>query len=82
MRRRARIALRFDPTTIPAFSATGIVLATLLRAVQIGTPPAYASGAAAIAVTLAMAWGVTRYLRLPLAPAMPVTAAAASPSTG
>jgi peptidoglycan/LPS O-acetylase OafA/YrhL len=58
------------------------VLATLLRAVQIGTPSAYTSGAAAIAVTLAMAWLVTRYLRLPLAGAMPVTAAAASPSTG
>jgi hypothetical protein len=76
------LLLRFDPTTIPAFSATGLVLATLLRAVQIGTPSAYASGTIAIAVTLAMAWLVTRYLRLPLAPAMPVTAVAASPSTG
>ena len=75
------LLLRFDPTTIPAFSATGIVLATVLHAVQFGTPSAYASGALAIAVTLAMAWLTTRYLRLPLSPAMPVTAAAASPNT-
>jgi anaerobic C4-dicarboxylate transporter len=75
------LLLRFDPTTIPAFSATGIVLATMLRAAQVGTPSAYASGAIAIATTLAIAWLVTRYLRLPLAPATPVTAAVASPST-
>jgi hypothetical protein len=75
------LLLRFDPTTIPAFSATGIVLATMMRAVQVGTPSAYASGAIAIAMTLAIAWLVTRYLRLPLTPAAPVTAAAASPNT-
>jgi hypothetical protein len=75
------LLLRFDPTTIPAFLATGIVLATMVRAAQVGTPSAYANGAVAIATTLAMAWLVTRYLRLPLAPAIPVTVAAASPNT-
>ena len=75
------LLLRFDPTTIPAFSATGIVLATMLRAAQVGTPSAYANGAVAVATMLAIAWAVTRYLRLPLAPAMPVTVAAVSPNT-
>jgi len=60
---------RFDPTIVPAYVATGAVLTVLLRAIQVGTPLAYLTGAAAIAATVAMAWLVTRYIRAPLSPA-------------
>jgi hypothetical protein len=63
------LLLRFDPTIVPAFVATGPVLTMLHRAIQVGTPLAYLTAAAAIAATIAMTWLVTRYIRLPLAAA-------------
>ncbi|HEY3177437.1 MAG TPA: CPBP family intramembrane glutamic endopeptidase [Casimicrobiaceae bacterium] len=75
------LLLRFDPTIVPAYVATGAVLTVLLRAIQVGTPLAYLTGGAAIAATIAMAWLVTRYIRTPLSPAaIPITSP--SPSTG
>ena len=62
------LLLRFDPTIVPAYVATGPILTMLLRAIQIGTPLAYLTAGAAIAATIAMTWLVTRYIRAPLAP--------------
>src|SRR5947207_15351037 len=76
------LLLRFDPTTVPAYVATGAALTVLLRAIQVGTPLAYLTGAAAIAATVAMAWLVTRYIRPPLSPAPGGAATSPSPSTG
>jgi len=63
------LLLRFDPTIVPAYIATGPVLTMLWRAIQVGTPLAYLTAAAAIAATIAMTWLVTRYIRVPLTPA-------------
>ena len=63
------LLLRFDPTIVPAYVATGVVLTMLFRAIQVGTPLAYLTGAAAIAATVVMAWLVTRYIEAPLPPA-------------
>ena len=49
--------LRFDVRMVPAFLATGIVLSQVLRAAQLGTPAAYAAGAAAIAAIVALVVG-------------------------
>ncbi|HEY2816135.1 MAG TPA: type II CAAX endopeptidase family protein [Casimicrobiaceae bacterium] len=80
------LLLRFDPTIVPAYVATGPVLTMLWRAIQVGTSLAYVTGAAAIAATIAMTWLVTRYIQAPLAPAPSATAdpalAPALPSDG
>ena len=73
------LLLRFDPTIVPAYVATGPVLTMLQRAIQIGTPLAYLTAAAAIAATILMTWVVIRYIRAPLAPAV-ATVSATSPS--
>jgi hypothetical protein len=78
------LLLRFDPTIVPAYVATGPVLTMLHRALQIGTPLAYLTAAAAIVAIIAMTWLVTLYLRVPLAtiqrtqPPAPLPGAAAA----
>ena len=61
------LLLRFDPTIVPAYVATGPALTMLHRAIQIGTPLAYLTAAAAIAAMITMTWLVMRYVRVPLA---------------
>jgi hypothetical protein len=63
------LLLRFNPTIVPAYVATGAALTVLHRAIQVGTPLAYLTGGAAIAATVVMAWLVTRYIREPLSAA-------------
>jgi hypothetical protein len=76
------LLLRFDPTIVPAYVATGAALTVLLRAIQVGTPLAYATGGAAIAATVVMAWLVTRYIRAPLSASADTPPISPSPSTG
>jgi hypothetical protein len=76
------LLLRFNPTIVPAYVATGAALAVLHRSIQVGTPLAYLTGGAAIAATVVMAWLVTRYIREPLSPSAPVASISPSPSTG
>ena len=77
------LVLRYDATLVPPYLATGLVLATIARAMQDGTPVAHGLAAVAIAVTVAVAWLVTRYVATPLpaTPTAPVPATASSPST-
>jgi hypothetical protein len=76
------LLLRFNPTIVPAYVATGAALTVLHRAIQVGTPLACLTGGAAIAATVVMAWLVTRYIREPLSPAAPSASISLSPSTG
>jgi len=76
------LLLRFDPTIVPAYVATGAALTVLLRAIQVGTPLAYVTGGAAIAATVVMTWLVTRYIRVPLSPSADTPPISPSPSTG
>jgi len=77
------LLLRYDASLVPPYLATGIVLATAVRAVQDGTSTAYALAALSAATTIAVAWLVTRYVaaQLPAAPGAALTASASSPST-
>jgi len=76
------LLLRHDARLVPAYLATGLVLANVERAVQQGTPDAYTYAAVAIAATAAMAWLATRYIAAPLPAApprvAPVTASSSS----
>jgi hypothetical protein len=58
--------LRYDLTTIPAFLATGTLLETARHAALAGTNDAWALFAVGAAVTVAVAWAVTRYIARPL----------------
>jgi hypothetical protein len=69
--------LRYDLRMLPAYVATGAIAAALMRASQAGTAHAWALFAINAAVTVAMAWLVTRYIERPL----PV-ATASSPTAG
>jgi hypothetical protein len=60
------LLLRFDPTIVPAYVVTGPVLTMLHRALQIGTPLAYLTAAAAVAAAVGMTWLVMRYIQVPL----------------
>jgi len=57
--------LRYDLTTIPAFLATGMLLDAARNAALDGTAGAWALFAAGAAVTVAVAWAVTRYIARP-----------------
>jgi len=54
--------LRFDYLALPAYMATGYLLTFGESAAQRATPGAWVHAALAGAVTIAIAWGVTRYL--------------------
>jgi hypothetical protein len=58
--------LRYDLTTIPAFLATGALLDAARNAAIEGTAGAWVLFALGAAVTVAVAWAVTRYIARPL----------------
>ena len=55
--------LRFDPLAVPAFVGTGSVLDIIEGTARKGDPGAFVYAAIAIAVTVAVAWAATNYLR-------------------
>jgi hypothetical protein len=55
--------LRFEPLAVPAFVATSAVLEFAEGAARKGDAHALVNSAIAIAVTIAVAWFATRYLR-------------------
>jgi len=64
--------LRYDLRMVPAFVATEAILGATLRAIQVGTPTAFAALALDVAATIAMAWIATRYIAQPLRVADPL----------
>jgi hypothetical protein len=58
--------LRYDLRTIPAFLATGTLLETARQAALAGTNGAWVLFAVGAAVTVTVAWAVTRYIARPL----------------
>ena len=76
--------MRYDLRMLPAYIATGSLLASLARAAQIGTAQAWTLYAVQAVVTVAMAWVVTRYIDRPLVVAEPLRTGTtgASPTAG
>jgi membrane protease YdiL (CAAX protease family) len=62
----AWLVLRYDMATVPAFVATGLILDGMRNAMLSGTPEAWGFFAITAAVTIALAWAVTRYITRPL----------------
>ena len=60
--------LRYDLTTIPAFLATGTLLETARQAALSEMPGAWVLFAVGAAVTVVVAWAITRYIARPLPP--------------
>src|SRR4030095_427882 len=58
----AWLVLRYDLRTVPAFVETGLILEGVKSASISGTAAAWVSLAAAVMVTIALAWLATRYV--------------------
>jgi hypothetical protein len=61
------LLLRYDVRMVPVYLGTGVALASIVHAAQIGTADAWAASGATVAVLGASLWIITRYLgrRLP-----------------
>ncbi len=59
----AWLLLRYDLRTVPAFAATGMVLATVREAMLAGTASAWTATAVTTIVVIAAAWAASRALR-------------------